>query len=272
VQRKLSYKVQQIKDITTRHRMSAHLKLNAAGRWSSSVGQLLRASDAVVPGDPAVRLPDLMADFGLIEWAGVGLGAAEVFRLLLSIKTLAAALPKEVMALRFFGRITTRGLPYWVVEGTNVNDDVAAAEKKEREGIEGANRKCYWVTQSLQTSWTLLPPVTCSRVVISRRFKYALTGDLDATPNTYPTFLGSEADLLRTLIARIAAATHISPIGVLELREEDADGEALPFPEVVPVAEDEERVVGDLKEASAWVYVEREFNGIGRVTPPANRR
>jgi hypothetical protein len=75
------------------------------------------------PEDSGVKFPDLMDDFNLLEWSGVSFGKSEIYRLYLSIKKLAETLPGEVEKVRFFGRISTRSMPYYVVEGTSPEEE-----------------------------------------------------------------------------------------------------------------------------------------------------
>ena len=48
---------------------------------------------------------------------------------------------------------------------------------------------------------------------------------LDAPVISYPPFPGNEANYLRAQIARISAATHISPLGFYQFGEEEGDEE-----------------------------------------------
>ena len=46
-----------------------------------------------------------------------------------------------------------------------------------------------------------------------------------AQVDTFPPFPGSEKNYLRAQIARISAATHVSPIGVFKFDEEEEEEE-----------------------------------------------
>jgi radial spoke head protein 4A len=211
-----------------------------------------------------VKIPDLLDDFNLLEWSGVSFGKGETYRLFLSIKKLAETLPGDVDHLRFFGKINTRGLPYYVVEGISPEEEEGIIETKQ-EGKSGANKYAYWVTQSLESvQWVKLPNVKMDQVVKARLFKRFLTGNLDEKVPSYPPFDGTERNLLRAQIARIVGATSISPDGFFDLSEDD--------PPEVKAAEAEQmnerfpKSSADLKDPEGWKHHEVELNKLGRIT------
>lgn len=91
-----------------------------------------------------------------------------------------------------------------------------------------------------------------------------LIGNLNATVAAYPPFPGVEKNLLRAQIARISAATSISPDGYFTLSEDE--------PPVVNPAESEEvekafpKSSHELKEPEGWKHHEIGLNVQGRVT------
>lgn len=87
----------------------------------------------------------------------------------------------------------------------------------------GVNRHVYYVCNDLNDEWVELPPVTPHQVNVSRRIKKYLTGDLDEPIVSYPSFPGTERNLLRALIARISAGTHISPRHFFQIGSNDGD-------------------------------------------------
>lgn len=208
------------------------------------------------------RYPDLMDEAAVLEWAGVSLGKTEVYRLYLSIKTLADTLPGEADRTRFFGKIYTRGEPYYIVEVASLFEGEEIDPFKQ-EGKEGANKYTYMVTQTPEAAggWTKLPEVTSAQVVACRQFKRLLTGNLEAAVPTFPVFPGNEANLLRTLVAIIGGATLISPDGFFEIEEDVgvklAEAEALN--ERFPKAGEE------MKDPEQWKHHEVELNALGRV-------
>ncbi len=102
-----------------------------------------------MPEEPAedggVKVPEILEDANLLEWAGINLGRGEIYRIYLSIKKLAESLPGEVEKLRFFGKVTTRSVPYYVVEGLSPEDEDGIVETLQ-EGRNGGNKNAYWVS------------------------------------------------------------------------------------------------------------------------------
>lgn len=233
--------------------------------WTNNCAKLLKIPDEP-PEDSGVKFPDLMDESTLLEWAGVSLGKGETYRLYLSIKKLAESLPPEAERIRFFGKISTRTLPYYVLECVSPEEEEGINEFQQ-EGKSGANKYAYYVSQSFESgnsSWIKLPNVTMRQIVQCRQFKRLLTGSLDAPVSSYPPFDGTEKNLLRAQIARIVGATSISPDGFFTLSEDDppavvpAEAEALN--EAFPKASSE------LKEPDAWKHHECDLNKVGRVT------
>ena len=213
----------------------------------------------------AVKFPNLFEEMEMLRWAGVGLERSETYRLYLSIKKLAEKLPGDVFALRFWGRVSTLSKPYFVVEGSNTEDD--SEDLRSQEGKDGANRYAYWVSQTLEPeSWSQLPQVTCAQIVIATKFTRFLTGNLNAPVPSYPPFPGKEKDLLRAQIARISSSTSISPTGYFKIEDPEVD-----YPVVVPIYEEEMRETqllhpNQMRCVQAWRHHERELNSLGRIT------
>jgi len=230
--------------------------------WAKNCTSLLKRPDE--PPEVNVKFPDLMDEANLLEWAGVTLGRTDTYRLYLAIKKLAETLPGEVDRLRLFGVIKTRGLPYYVVEGLNPEDEEGIEDTKQ-EGRNGANKYAYWVTQAVESgAWVKLPNVKMSQVVAVRKFKRFLTGDLSAKTPTYPPFPGNKKNLLRATIALIAGACCISPAGYFEPNEDEEGAIKLAEPETLN--ELFPKASSELKEPDAWVHHEIELNILGRVT------
>ncbi|XP_004867280.1 radial spoke head protein 6 homolog A isoform X2 [Heterocephalus glaber] len=89
----------------------------------------------------------------------------------------------------------------------------------------GANKYLYFVCTEPGRQWTRLPHVTPAQIVCARKIRKFFTGHLDAPVISYPPFPGNEANYLRAQIARISAATHISPLGFYQFGEEEGDEE-----------------------------------------------
>ena len=124
----------------------------------------MKVPEAPVEGN-GTKFPDLMDEAALLEWAGISLGKGDTYRLYLSIKALAETIPGESDRARFFGKITTRGKPYYIVETLSTFEGEEVDPTKQ-EGKEGANKFNYYVTQSLEITggWTKLPEVTMAQI------------------------------------------------------------------------------------------------------------
>ena len=179
-------------------------------QWAKRCASLLKVPEE--PVELPVTIPDLVDEANLLEWAGISFGKGDVYRLYLSVKKLAETLPGDMGRLRLFGKISTRSSPYYIVEGLS-DGDPEGVDPTKQEGKEGANKYVYWVAQSVEATsgWVKLPHVTSDEVVTSRKFKRLLTGNLDAAVPAYPPFNGTEKNLLRAIIARIAGSTLVSP-------------------------------------------------------------
>ncbi|KAG5684156.1 hypothetical protein PVAND_013397 [Polypedilum vanderplanki] len=76
----------------------------------------------------------------------------------------------------------------------------------------GVNRNVYYVCNNLSDEiWIELPSATPHQINVARRIRNILTGNLDASISSYPSFPGTERNYLRAIIARISAGTHVAP-------------------------------------------------------------
>ena len=116
----------------------------------------------------------------------------------------------------------------------------------------GANASVYFACNSLgQNPLQRLPDIRPEQITAARTLKRLLTGNLDSTVSTYPPFPWSEATFLRAQIARIAAATLLSPAGWLTQEEGDEGATLTPAEEIEPLALPD----GDPEEwLSNWVH------------------
>ncbi|XP_076762249.1 radial spoke head protein 4a [Xylocopa sonorina] len=88
----------------------------------------------------------------------------------------------------------------------------------------GTNAKVYFVCNEPGTDkWIELPPVTPQQIVIARQIVRCCTGNLETPLYTFPPFPGTEKNYLRAQIARISAATQVSPIGFFTFAGEDEE-------------------------------------------------
>ena len=189
-------------------------------------------------------LPDLMDISYYFEQAGVGLGREETFKIFLALKNLVDT--HTLQNVRFWGKIFGTVKNYIVAEveyregaedeegeEEEVEEKVAEEEEEDEKNEEdevpkpdfkqppkipreengtGCNKKTYFVCNEPGTEWIKLPPVDPAEIVCARQIKKFFTGNLNAPVISYPPFPGLEMNYLRAQIARISAATHISPI------------------------------------------------------------
>ena len=84
-------------------------------------------------------------------------------------KQLAESLPAEHESLRFWGKITTRGDDYIIVEGKTTEETLGEFDESTQEGVDGGNRYTYWVTRAADEEWKQLPPVTQAQISSARK-------------------------------------------------------------------------------------------------------
>jgi radial spoke head protein 4/6 len=72
----------------------------------------------------------------------------------------------------------------------------------------------------LLNDWIQLPDCLPNHIEAARQIKHIMTGDLNADVFSNPMFPGKERHFLRAQLARIFAATTISPKGLFEIDEE----------------------------------------------------
>jgi radial spoke head protein 4/6 len=194
---------------------------------------------------PIGFVADLIADQKIFEWAGIGFGEIETYRILKSLKQLS----KESGAgyVRFFGLINGTEKDYYVAEGTLEGGDGEGGEGGDNKPADqeargsGVNKFVYWVTDSVLEKWTKLPDLSPADIKASRQIKVMLTGDLERPIFTNPFFFGKEKHYLRAQIARIIHSTSIVPKGLHKVVEDNdreiedfvpEDGAEAPLPTV----------------------------------------
>lgn len=174
------------------------------------------------------NIPNLLGHGNMLEWAGVNLGREELFKISMSMRGLTAS-NKDILSVRFFGKIFGTQKDYYVVETKMAppaeKEKVDPKTKQEPRGT-GANEFVYYVTNSLLKEWEALPDVLPEQIITARAMRRFLTGNLHAPVLGYPRFAWPEASFLRATIARIAAATVISPRGLFTMEEAEEEGEA----------------------------------------------
>jgi radial spoke head protein 4A len=162
-----------------------------------------------------------MCDSQVFQWAGVGFGEQETYRLQKSLKKLSETTAAQ--GLRFFGKIWGTKADYYVVEVTGDaagegDDDAAEGGDDGEEAGEGAeargtgvNKYSYFVAPDALSAWTRLPDLSPADVKAAREVKVVFTGELNRPIYTNPFFFGQEKHYLRAQIARIVHSTTLLP-------------------------------------------------------------
>lgn len=168
---------------------------------------------------PVGLVPDMLAESKIFQWAGIGFGQQELYRLQKSLKKLAA--DSGAARLRLFGKIRGTENDYYVAEGeVEGGDEEEGGDEKpadfEPKGT-GVNKNTYWVSHQSFASWTKLPDLSPKDLQASRNIKVLFTGDLERTIFTNPFFFGKEKHYLRAQIARISHSTTLCPKGLFRL-------------------------------------------------------
>ncbi len=202
-----------------------------------------------------------MTDGPLLEWAGVGLGSEELFRLHLALKHLSNKFAAR--NLRFWGKVLGTDGDYIVAEGEmDPEDEEDAVDAKgntvEKTG-EGANKWTYFVCRFAGDEWVRLPNVTPHQVIVARQIRRYLTGRLDAPVGGHPPFPGKENAYLRARIALITADTVVSPAGVYVASEDEGSNEVN--------LNEEEFEAPALNALDGWNHHTLALNPLGRVKP-----
>ncbi|KND01845.1 uncharacterized protein SPPG_03635 [Spizellomyces punctatus DAOM BR117] len=262
--------------------------------------KLFEKSGLEEPGDPEAfgEIPDIMDLSNLWEWAGVSLGKEETFMLFLSLKSLVTS--KPLQSVRLWGKILGAKANYLIIEGElkegavdedapQVEEEVQenAEEKKEAEEDEdvpkrkekpviplpreervGVNKYVYYVCNYAGGPWTRLPDVIPEKLQASRRIRKFFTGDLNHKIVSYPPFNDTEAQYLRCQIARISAATVVSPSGYYTFDQEDEnEDEENPQPQNIIINPEFESLSPEqLIDPANWVHHVPYILPQGRVT------
>ncbi|KAM5236401.1 radial spoke head protein 6 homolog A [Ctenodactylus gundi] len=210
-------------------------------------------------------VPNIMESAFYFEQACVGLGSDESFRIFLALKQLVEQQPVHTcrfwgkvlgvggsylvaeVELRE-GEEEAEEEEEELPEGAEASEARAGEEEREEEeeraeeavpkpqwrpppvvpreeSRTGANKYLYFVCSEPGRPWARLPHVTPAQIVCARKIRKFFTGRLDAPVASYPPFPGNEANYLRAQIARISAATHVSPLGFYQFGEEEGEEE-----------------------------------------------
>ena len=161
-------------------------------------------------------LPDFCVDSELLRRCGFGVSDTEVLLIQDRIRALARKVVK-LDSIRVWGKLLGTDGDYLIAEGSlSGKDSSSVSDTIEPRGV-GANRYTYFAYPTLLNRWTELSHVCPEQVVESRKASYILSGDpTKSTPQGCP-----EAVLLRSIIARISAATVTAPDGFYTIADEE---------------------------------------------------
>ena len=172
---------------------------------------------------PVGLIPDLTEDQKIFQWAGIGFGDAETYRLMKSLKKLSTE--TGLAKIRFFGKIRGTEKDYYIAEAEAEAGDEEGAEEVEKPADfedrgTGVNKNTYWVAHSSMSEWVKLPDLSPSDIAAARTIKVLFTGDLERQIYTNPFFFKSEKFYLRAQICRIYHSTSLCPKGLFRLVED----------------------------------------------------
>ena len=163
-------------------------------------------------------MEDVIQQSKLFEWGGISFSDEEWYKIRMAMKKI--LLENDCEYLRFFGKIYGIKSDYYIIQGLLKTYPMKNPQVHvESRGNEGINRYTFWVSNSILESWYELPDITHEQIVISRRFKYHLTGDLNAKVKSFVSFPGKEMHLLKCQIIRILHSSCIVPKGYYKISE-----------------------------------------------------
>jgi len=214
-------------------------------------------------GEPVAvcAISDFMEEAEILSWAGAGFSELESYKVMCSLRNLAAAQKDAgLVKLRFWGKIMGTSADYYVAEagGSSAalpDDEPPATEQPGQ----GANAYVYFVTTDLCGSWVQLPFIRPHEIIGSRTIKKMATGDPQAKVVTHPFFEGREEVLLRAQIARITADTVLCIKGQLK-REDDED----PASAIVQNEEFVTPAAAELSKKENWIHTQGHILKNGR--------
>jgi hypothetical protein len=142
----------------------------------------------------------------------------------------------QLLAWQVFGTQSD----YYIVEAelqAYSTDPASITQKTKKEAAgSGANLYVYFAASSPEAAWTRLPDVLPEQIITARLMRRYLTGNLNAPVLGYPRFPWPEASFLRVQVGRIASATTVSPKGLFEMEDQEAEGdEELPQVQYLPL-------------------------------------
>jgi len=156
-------------------------------------------------------VPDFFEEAEILQWAGVGFGEMESYKVKCSLRNLAFKQQDAgYTKIRLWGKIMGSSKDYYIAEASKDDAEAPDDENPDNEPLGvGANVYTYLVTNDLTGEWAQLPNIKPNEIIAARRIKKIMTGELKAKVVTHPPFPGTEEVLLRAQIARITADTGI---------------------------------------------------------------
>ena len=213
-------------------------------------------------------MEDLLQQSKLFEWGGISFSDEEWYKIRMAMKKI--LLDNDCEYLRFFGKIYGIKSDYYIIQGLLKTYPMKNPQVHvESRGNEGINRYTFWVSNSILESWYELPDITHEQIVASRRFKYHLTGDLNAKVKSFVSFPGKEMHLLKCQIIRILHSSCIVPKGYYKISEnfkEQLEGKVTEIDEEFKSPTFEE-MKGP--EGESWVHEHAYIYPSGKVIDPS---
>ena len=213
-------------------------------------------------------MEDVLQQSKLFEWGGVSFSDEEWYKIRMAMKKI--LIENDCEYLRFFGKIYGINSDYYIIQGLLKTYPMKNPQVHvETRGNEGINRYTFWVSNSILESWYELPDITHEQIVISRRFKYHLTGDLNAKVKSFVSFPGKEMHLLKCQIVRILHSSCIVPKGYYKISEnfkEQLEGKVTEIDEEYKSPSFEE-MKGP--EGESWVHEHAYIYPSGKVIDPS---
>ena len=213
-------------------------------------------------------MEDILQQSKLFEWGGISFSDEEWYKIRMAMKKI--LLDNDCEYLRFFGKIYGIKSDYYIIQGLLKTYPMKNPQVHvESRGNEGINRYTFWVSNSILESWYELPDITHEQIVASRRFKYHLTGDLNAKVKSFVSFPGKEMHLLKCQIIRILHSSCIVPKGYYKISEnfkEQLEGKVTEIDEEYKSPTFEE-MKGP--EGESWVHEHAYIYPSGKVIDPS---
>jgi len=203
-------------------------------------------------------IPDFTEDAETLSWTGLGLGEAEAYQVMCSLRNLAANQKDGLNKLRFWGKVLGTEADYYVAEAQRDGGGDDEADPDAEASGTGANVFTYFVTNDLAAEWRRLPDIKPKEVIAARAIKRLVTGNAGSKVITHPYFDGKEEVYLRAQIARITADTTICPKGFLQ-KEEDGENIEENAEFVCPAP-------AELMKKEAWTHMQPHILLNGRTT------